>query len=296
MGKFQMTEEYAFGPWILKISEKYPIPKLFQPYFQNSPSPLIFVKIPRDIDRQQIKGVVDLYDYVIAMYQDFIHIAKREEEKEVSELKILYSDIECVENYIDLLDGRLKIYLHNSLFEIKYNAVSEDIIQEMIQLIRSKYTQSTYQLFEKSYCLNESMDNIYFTLLKQLKSDGSNEKIFAMQPVIRTKEIENSKIKKLYRTFFYKKLLSSVFLSNEQELIILSRGKTFKQFREVIYSYSFKFIPLENIINIEQEILSEYQNIVRIGVRTQNYLFHNLLDSKNTYTKNFFDIHKRPVI
>lgn len=294
MGKFVMTEAYAFGPWILKISDTYPIPQLFKSYFEEyqSKKPLLFVKIPRNLDRQQIKGEIHLYEYVMAMYEDYIYLLKRAQNG-VEESRISYSEIECVENFIDLLDGRLTIYLQDRKVEIKYNSVSEDIVVEIIELIRSKYTERVYsQAKMESLHLGSRMDDLYLTLLNKLEKEGNKANLIAMQPNLKIKKTNDSMIKKLFQLIFYKKMLSSVYLVTEKELIVINRGKKFKGFREAVYSYSHIYIPLENVLEIEKQSEEKYTNITKVEIKTQDYMFYNYFDSNNPLLKNIIQVPK----
>lgn len=299
MGKFIMTEEYSFGPWILKISEKYPTPKLFEPYFDRNSNSLLAVKIPRDLERQQIKGIEDLYDYVIAIYEDYIQIFKRAG-KEVEQMKVLYSEIECVENFVDLLDGRFTLYLRDKKIEIKYNSVSEDIIQEILYLIRKKYAKEwEYKAMEENLSLDDKnqnarrMDDVYRTLFNQLKQEGSTPDIIAMQPNYRMRNTSTNKVKQVFQMILNKKFLSSMHLLNRKELIIVSRGKILKNFREAVYSYSYIFIPLENIQEVVKESISEYKDTNRIGIRTKNNIFHSYFNGDNLYIENILKLTKK---
>lgn len=296
MGKFQMTEEYAFGPWILKISENYPIPKLFEPYFNANKQSLLVVKIPRDLERQQIRGLEHLYDYVIALYEEYIYILKRVG-NEVEQMQVLYHDIECVENFVDLLDGKFTLYLHDKKIEIRYNSVSEDIIQEILHLIRGKYAQEMCNHSKlDSISLDfknikfKRMDDVYRTLLNQLKREGSCGSIIAMQPSFKIRTENSHRIKKLYQILIYKKLLSSLYLVNSKELIIISRGKYIKNFREAVYSYAHVFIPLGNILDKVIESVPEYRDTVSIVIKTKNYRFNNYFEGENSYLENIKSI------
>ena len=84
--KFIVSEYDAFGPWIYKITEKNPMPALFFPYYKENNNYLMLIKIPRDIERRKAKPDMDLYDYVIGMYEEYGYILKRNG-KEVEEVK-----------------------------------------------------------------------------------------------------------------------------------------------------------------------------------------------------------------
>lgn len=53
---------------------------------------------------------MDLYDYVIGMYEDYGCILKRNEDK-VEEISFYYNEVKSIENHRSLLLGNLSIHL-----------------------------------------------------------------------------------------------------------------------------------------------------------------------------------------
>lgn len=95
---FRVSEYDAFGTWIYKITEKHLMPPLFIPYYKEEKDYLMLIKIPRDIERRKANPDMDLYDYVIGMYDNYGYILKRKD-KEVEEIRFYYDEVESIENY-----------------------------------------------------------------------------------------------------------------------------------------------------------------------------------------------------
>ena len=189
--KFIVSEYDAFGPWIYKITEKNPMPALFFPYYKENNNYLMLIKIPRDIERRKAKPDMDLYDYVIGMYEEYGYILKRNG-KEVEEVKFYYYEVESIENYRSLLLGKLTIHLQNSTIIIPYNAVSIEIIFELVKIIRNRYTQNTYKsisVIDKNK--NGEIDYLYEGLIKERSLHGDVFPIMVFQP---TTNLNNSKL------------------------------------------------------------------------------------------------------
>ena len=130
-------EYHCFGPWILEITEENPMPPLFVPYYKETNNCLMLIKVPMNIDRSQAKPGMDLYNYIIGMYDNYVYLLERNE-KEVIETKFSYSEIEGIENFSDLLLGKLTIYLKYRKVTINYSSVSEDISSQLLVTVKSE--------------------------------------------------------------------------------------------------------------------------------------------------------------
>ena len=62
-----IAEYNAFGPWAYEISDKYPLPRLFAPYFAADDNAVLKINIPRETERRNASPGMDLYDYVVAL-------------------------------------------------------------------------------------------------------------------------------------------------------------------------------------------------------------------------------------
>lgn len=280
-------EYHCFGPWILEITEENPMPPLFVPYYKETNNCLMLIKVPRNIDRSQAKPGMDLYQYVIGMYDNYVYLLERNE-KEVSETKFSYGEIDGIENLSDLLLGKLTIYLKYRKVKVNYSSVSEDIIIKLIRIIRDKYSERTYNkaLLDNNH--NQGIDRIYINLLDSMKSYGDLINISAVQPSIKVKALNQSILKKLLCHINQQKLLSVIYLSNDKELLILSRGKPFRYRSDAIISYNLIYIPIEKIQGIELVRDEAYYDLQKFYININDYAFIFYIDINNKLFQDYY--------
>ena len=123
-----IAEYNAFGPWAYEISDKYPLPRLFAPYFAADDNAVLKIKIPREIERRNASPGMDLYDYVVALYEDSLLVLERRDDKAV-EHRINLKDFKGIRIYENMLKGGYTIY---------FNAVSIDLFQKLTNLVLEK--------------------------------------------------------------------------------------------------------------------------------------------------------------
>lgn len=285
--KIIVSEYDAFGPWIYNITERNPMPPLFIPYYKENQDYLMLIKIPRDIERRKAKPEMDLYDYVIGMYENYGYILKRKD-KEVEEIRFCYDEVESMENYRCLLLGKLTINLKNSTIVIPYNSVSIDIIFELMKIVRDRYTKSSYKSIPIiNRAKNGEIDILYENIIKERALKADIFPIMAFQHAIDL----NNNVKlgqKLLGLIRSKLLLSTVHLLNEKELLVINRGEPIKYGKKPMNSYSFIYVPIEKINNIEFEKCKEYNDIQRVFISTKVNRFMFYFDERNEEIKEFY--------
>lgn len=284
------NKEYdAFGPWILEINQEHTLPPLFVDYFTENDDYLMCIKIPRDIERRNAKPGMNLYDYVIALYDDHLYVLKRVADH-VTSLTVHYNEIEGIKDYRNLLAGELTLLLINDNVSIRYNTVSSDIIDKMTSLIRKRYVSkertfdTSNTIFEEN--IRKNTEKYYLHLVKLLKKQDELIHFIGLQSP------HKLEYKQLYNKLSFKwinsQLQSSVFLSNQKEVIILQRGKPFKFFREADYSYSLTYIPYENIMMVQQvdnKFSSELENLT---INTKKHTFNYFFKLDNSYKDDLY--------
>lgn len=285
---FRVSEYDAFGPWIYKITEKNPMPSLFIPYYKENQNCLMLIKIPRDIERRKAKPDMDLYDYVIGMYENHGCILKRKG-KEVEEIRFYYNEVQSVENHRSLLLGRLSIHLKNNTITIPYNAVSIEIVFELVKIIRDRYVSNTYEsISEISRNENVKIEDLYENLIKERELQGDIFPIRVFQPAI---NLNNNNLRlgqKILGLIRGKSLLATMHLLNDKELLIINRGELINFGKKAIHSYNFIYVPIEKIDNIKFEDCKEYNNIQTVFIETKVNKFMCYFDERNENLKEFY--------
>ena len=280
-------EYHCFGPWILEITDENPMPPLFVPYYKETNNYLMLIKVPMNIDRSQAKPGMDLYRYVIGMYDNYFYLLERNE-KEVSETKFSYSEIEGIENFSDLLIGKLTIYLKYRKVTINYSSVSGDIITKLIGIIRDRYSERKYNKVLLDNNQSQGIDRVYINLLDSMKSCGDLLNISAVQPSIKVKALNQSILKKLLCHINQQKLLSVIYLSNDKELLVLSRGKPFRYRSDSIISYNLIYIPIEKIQGIELVRDEAYYDLQKFYIKINDYAFVFYIDINNKLFQDYY--------
>lgn len=285
---FRVSEYDAFGPWIYKITEKNPMPSLFIPYYKENQNCLMLIKIPRDIERRKAKPDMDLYDYVIGMYEDHGYILKRKD-GEVEKIRFYYNEVQSIENHRSLLLGRLSIHLKNDTITIPYNAVSIEIVFELVKIIRDRYVSNTYEGISKiSKNENVKIEDLYENLIKERESQGDIFPIRVFQPAI---NLNNNNLRlgqKILGIIRGKSLLATMHLLNEKELLIINRGELINFGKKAIHSYNFIYVPIEKIDNIKFEECKEYNNIQTVFIETKVNKCMCYFDERNENLKEFY--------
>ncbi len=291
--EFRKSEYSAFGPWILEISDQYPLPPLFIPYYKDGGTDLMRIKIPRDIEHRKANQVMDLYDYVIGLYEDHIYILERLE-KDVKETVISYAEMEALENFVDVLTGKFTIFLHDRKVIIPYNAVSREIINRMMRIIRDRYTVKSYQRLASPYDCDSEKSRItetrYRNLLNELREEKENFDITVIQPSVMLHTMNGGIRQKVLQYLYSERLLGSIYLANQSEVLVISRGTPFKTRKDVIScnSHSHLYIPIEKLQNILFQNDDRFDNLQKLSMITNNYTFLFYFDDSNKESQDFY--------
>lgn len=276
--EYRKAEYDAFGPWILEITDQTPLPALFIPYYKDDGTDLMRIKIPRDIERRKANSNMNLYDYVIGLYENHIYILERVE-NDVRETTISYDEMEGLENFTDALIGRFTVFTSDRKFVISYNAVSKQIINSMIKIIRDRYIGKTYQRLQSPYDLDKEVNNIkevlYKNLLDEMRAHNENFDVAVIQPSVKLQRVNKGIRQKVLQLLYSERLLSTLHMTNQSEILVISRGKSFKTRRDVIsiYSRCYIYIPIEKIQSIFFEKDDYFEDLHKIYIKTNIHTF-----------------------
>ena len=291
--EYRKAEFNAFGPWILEITDEFPLPPLFIPYYSDGANALMRVKIPRDIERRRANQDMDLYDYVIGLYEDHMYILERLKGT-VKETTISYAEMEGLENFADSLLGRFTIFLNDRKVMIPYNAVSKSIINSMMKIIRDRYTAKTYPRFRSPYDCDSEKNIIkeirYINLLDEMRADKENFDITVIQPSLMLHRMNRGIIQKALQFLNSERLLGSLHLANQSEILVISRGKPFKTRWDVVpsHSHSHLYIPIEKLQSILFQKDDCFDNLQKLSMKTNNYTFLFYFDDSNKESQDYY--------
>ncbi|MCG8483924.1 MAG: hypothetical protein MJA31_11490 [Clostridia bacterium] len=267
------------------------MPKAFEGYIDVAKENQIIFKVPRDIDRKDANPGMDLYDYVVAAYDHHICILKRAG-NEIIKKEANYQDIQGISNYQNLLLGELTLFLDDETLKIKYNTVSSDIIFKFVKIIRNKYI-TTDSLLPHNPLKDHTVRNLeifYFNELNRLKQYDNNLKVISLQPTTKLSYKDSGFFKKVFHKLVRSTLPSSLYLSNQKEMIIITKGRKIRIFNRPDYSYTYTYIPYNQIqsavLQPEESITEVEKFIISTKQYTFDYLFISNNDYKHSLSKN----------
>jgi len=276
-----MISEYdAFGPWIYEIDEEHPAPPLFVPYVQQTEPPLLQIKIPREIARRDADPHMELYDYVLGLYADYIQVLKRENNS-VQETRVNYKDMEALRLYKHLLAGILTLYIPNGKLEIPFNTVSLDVMKRFIRIIRKRYQKNTSSALMK-LTRPKDLDTLFNNLIDDLMTEGDQPLYCAHQPIA-------GQVSGFLGRFCHPAVLACLHLELPEELLIIQQEPTMTTNKGYIYHHTY--IPLSKIEKISFET---GEQSARCFIHLPNHEISYSFEEKNQSIRSFYDtIQKR---
>ena len=248
----QRDPEYdRFGPWVIEISDEDPLPPLFVPHLTRSESPLLSLKIPRRISRREAHPGMDLYDYVVSLYeQDMLVLERVEHEVQVHTIR--YRDVQHLSLREELLRGTVRLGIAAGGYELPYNTVSGEVMQRLVDLIRERYLPQEDPLPIELEPVSATELSFYFERLLRDELAGDS----GMQPVATQADTAMGALEEsLTRRFLFglvaKRLLESLHLSDGRELRVIDRGQPYAYRWQSVYGRAETWIPLANITAVD---------------------------------------------
>jgi hypothetical protein len=278
----EKNKEYdAFGPWILIIGEDYALPRLFLPYKSLLDGAILTFKIPRNIERRRANPDMHLYDAVIGIFETSILILNRNDDK-VIQTRLKLNHIHAIDNTIQLLHGEVCLYTDYGCIKIEYNAVSEHIIEQAINLIRelSNYPKRALKLRSLDYDV-KTIDYLFVNLINREKELDSKIKLVAYQPKL---DLHPSKglFGKIISSFFRKyNLTCTAFLTNGNELIIINRTAPLVEKEDHNYSYSYIYLPIYKIDSVTIGNHAKESSLSELKLKVLKYEFASYFNESN---------------
>lgn len=240
-----------FGPWVIEISEEDPPPPLFLPYLTREETPLLSIKIPRKIERRDASPGMNLYDYMVTLYEDDLVILQRVD-NDVRSFVFLYRDVKYIRLEEDLLKGSLFLAMPDELFMLPFNTVSRDVIRPLVDLIRQRYSDGAGQapIGEENAVVQGELSYYFTRLLAKELAQNPQICSLAVQANTAVGSYESGTFRKLMFGMISKTLLESIHLGDGREMKIISRGKTFKYKWQTAHATETTFVPTANISGI----------------------------------------------
>lgn len=253
-----LAEYNSFGPWVYEINDKYPVPRLFKSCFTDGDDAILKIKIPREIERRDAKPGMDLYDFVVALYEDKIRILERQG-SEVKKHLITAEEFKGIRIYENLLKGGCTVYAEDSAVSFPFSAVSIDLLRKFADLAIEKL-QGKENAFDAASLpvTNSTPEAMFLTNLLhdiQIKKPGIS--VGAVQRsanVGRKGATQNSIADMLWQEMNPEAL----HLYTDKELIILENGLFPNRVGMQDFGNTYTVIPFNCISGIEIAASKEY--------------------------------------
>ena len=258
-----------FGPWVIEISELDPPPPLFLPYLTREELPLLSIKIPRKIDRRNARPGMNMYDYMVTLYETDMVIFERDGD-DVRSQTFFYRDVHLLRYGTTLLRGNLHLGMVGKVYDLPFNTVSSDVMQKLVDLIRQRYTTVVghMALEEEPDFSDEGLSFFFSRLLAKEKKQNPQLRLLASQIETAVGSYETGFFRRHLFGVIKKLLLESLHLSDGRELKIISRDKTYRYKWQVIHGQDTSYIPIDNITGVTWEAEPKNTAVYHLTLQT----------------------------
>jgi hypothetical protein len=263
-------EYQHFGPWIREISDIDPPSPLFLPYMTRQEPPLLSIKIPRKIESRNARPGMNLYDFLVSLYQHDLVILQRSGEKRVTEHIFRYQDIHYLRYSEELLKGTVRLGLRDNTFVLPFNTVSNRVMQRLVALIRERYGPAPRRAAAiEGYSGPVNGLSYYFRGL--LRKKDIHEPQFCLLAAQADRPIaayEPGRVGTLFHTASGKTLLESLHWSDGRELEMVTRGQDYKYRWQAVYAREYTYLPLEKISGFRWQDDSGHAAVSHLEIET----------------------------
>ena len=275
-----LAEYNAFGPWAYEISEKNPLPRLFAPYFTADDKAVIKIKIPREIERRNGKPGMDLYDYVVALYEDRILILKREDGT-VLEKQIPLKEFKGVRIYQNLLKGGYTIFSARGSISFPFNSVSLDLFRKLTNLVLERVKSQVRDISSLPVTETAPESMLLINMLHDTEMKLPDIRVGAVQKsadVHRKGATQNM----IERMLWGEMNPEALHLYTDQYLIVFENGIFPNHVGMQDFGYTQTIIPLDRIDGIEVAHSEEYSLLEesRLTLGQDRIAYHFEIDNE----------------
>ena len=279
----------TFGPWVYKIDESYPLPRLFAPYFKEDDQAIIKIKVPRDIDRRNANPEMHLYDYVIALYKDQLRILERGEDDTVTEHFVHAADFMGIRIYKNLLLAGCTIYAVDGATSFSFNSVSMDLIWEFANLVLATLEKGTPMDTSALPVTDAEPETMLLqNMLHNLKLEKKGITIGAVQKGVDVYRKEGT-VAQIERMIWKEMNPEAIHLFTNKELIVLENGFFPNRAGMPDFGYTHTIIPLNKVTAVHISDSKEYSLLKECTI----YLGRNQIvyhyDVDNEEVEKFYD-------
>lgn len=237
-----------FGPWAIETSAEDPPPPLFLPYLTRPEPALLSIKIPRPVERRDVRPGMDLYDYLICLYEDDMVVLQRAGHDVRSET-CRYGDVQHFRVTRDLLRGNIHLGLPGRPFDLPYNTVSNDLMVRLVDLIRQRYGRQNGQapLGTEPEAAQGELSFFFERLLAAEREQHPGIRLLAAQATVPVGSHGMTAARRFLFRIAGGSLLESLHLVDGRELKIIGRSQAYAYRWQVVYGSETSYIPIANL-------------------------------------------------
>ena len=281
---FETAEYNAFGPWAYEISDRYPLPRLFAPYFTADDKAVMKIKIPREIERRNAEPGMDLYDYVVALYEDRLLVLKREGDT-VLEKQIPLKEFKGVRIYQNLLKGGYTIFSARGSISFPFNSVSLDLFQKLTNLSLERVKPQGRDISNLPVTETAPESMLLINMLHDVEMKLPGVRVGAVQKsadVHRKGATQNM----IERMLWGEMNPEALHLYTDRYLIVLENGVFPNHVGMQEFGYTQTIIPLSCIDGIEVAHSEEYSLLeeARLTLGPDRVAYHYEIDNEEVAT------------
>jgi len=136
-----LREYDAFGPWIDPVRSDVEMPRRFRSWYPELASAQTLLKIPRDFDRAQVRPGDDLYQSVLAIFEDRMCLLRAETPGggEVERRDVRFGDVVGVQRQVNLLRSTWTLLGGDgSPIAVPHSSASHDVIDKVTAQVRAQ--------------------------------------------------------------------------------------------------------------------------------------------------------------
>jgi hypothetical protein len=231
-----LREYDAFGPWVYEINAERDAPKRFRAACASHYDARFLLKVPRNVERRDVRPGMDLYDAVLAVHDHGASLMRLTDERVVTQ-DLVWGEVAALESYKDLLYSRLTLMLRDGgAFALEYSSVSSALMRKVTDFVRSQWTRDR----EAPRAFGPDPVVAIADLVFQNELDAKRRS--GPQPVA---PIHAEPANRYCRDAANRRRLSTgvMFLDAPGELIIVNRNEPTRRFLEARYAVNCVFVP-----------------------------------------------------
>jgi hypothetical protein len=244
----QQREYDRFGPWAVEISAEDPPPPLFLPHLTRAEPALLSVKVPRRIERRNARPGMDLYDWLVCLYDDELVVLQRVGQ-EVKTRACRLQDVQHVRVSRNLLRGNIRVGLADQPIDLPYSTVADQPMQRLVDLVRERYAARSVQApdREEPEVRPDELSFHFERLLMTEREQHRDLRLLALQGTIPLASLAVTRARRYALRASGKRLLESMHLCDGREMKIFDRGQVHAYRWETILGTDTCYIPLANL-------------------------------------------------